>query len=309
MRLTCSCSWRRRRAARPAAPPCGSRRRSRRPRRPRQQRLLRALAGLQEAREVAARAQLRDRQLDRPDPRIEPPRAVAVAIADPLLAALVALGAGLRGRPPPPSARGTAAPRPRAADRRARSPGSCPAPRAGRRCPSRPSRVLLSMFPSPDRPEAPMAGLSLNSPRPESPPSIGARPRRAPRSDRVRYWHEAARVRASGVRRPRPQTRAHAQATNRPRPGARVGRGRHPRLESRPARAGADLQEPRPRGIQRRRPSAWPASPARGPDSASRWPTGSASCCAASIAIRASSPPAPGATSWPPSASCTAGWG
>ena len=68
-------------------------------------------------------------------------------------------------------------------------------------------------------------------------------------------------------------------------------------MESWPARAGADLQTATIRDPGRR-PSASPASPARGPDSVSRSPTGSAWCSAHSIAIRGSSPRAPGATSW-----------
>ena len=58
------------------------------------QRLLGHPARLQEAREVAALAQLRDAQLDRAGARLPDPVAIAVALVDPLGAALAMGGAG-----------------------------------------------------------------------------------------------------------------------------------------------------------------------------------------------------------------------
>src|SRR5436305_1799514 len=59
----------------------------------RDQRLLAALTRLQEAREVAALAHLRDLQLDLPGTRIPAPRAVAVAMRRTILGALAVLRA------------------------------------------------------------------------------------------------------------------------------------------------------------------------------------------------------------------------
>jgi hypothetical protein len=59
----------------------------------RDERLLGRLARLQEAREVAAAAQLRDLQLERPEPGLEVALAITVAVRRPLVAALVAPGA------------------------------------------------------------------------------------------------------------------------------------------------------------------------------------------------------------------------
>ena len=62
----------------------------------RDQRLLGAPARLQEAREVAPAAQLRDRQLDLAGPRLPRPRPITVAMRDPLARDLAELGADLR---------------------------------------------------------------------------------------------------------------------------------------------------------------------------------------------------------------------
>src|SRR5437879_10819029 len=59
----------------------------------RDQRLLRALAGFEKGRKVAALPQLRDAQLQRPEPSVEGAVAIAVAPRGPLAAALVAPGA------------------------------------------------------------------------------------------------------------------------------------------------------------------------------------------------------------------------
>ena len=56
------------------------------------ERLLRALARLKKRREIAAPADLRDRQLDLAGARLPGPQPVAVAVREPLLGALPALG-------------------------------------------------------------------------------------------------------------------------------------------------------------------------------------------------------------------------
>ena len=61
------------------------------------ERLLGALAWLQEAREVAPRAQLRDRQLDLAGARLPRPRPIAVALRDPIRRDLPELGPDLAG--------------------------------------------------------------------------------------------------------------------------------------------------------------------------------------------------------------------
>ena len=92
------------------------------------QRLLGHAARLQEAREVAALAQLGDAQLDRAGARLPDPVAVAVALGQPL-GALLAIGrAGQACRPPAPSAAGRQSRSSRAEDRRR---GSSPRARAG----------------------------------------------------------------------------------------------------------------------------------------------------------------------------------
>lgn len=59
----------------------------------RHQRLLAALARLQEAREIAALADLGDLQLDLASPGVPPPGAIPVAMRRPILTALTVLGA------------------------------------------------------------------------------------------------------------------------------------------------------------------------------------------------------------------------
>ena len=61
------------------------------------ERLLGALARLQKAREVAPRAQLRDRQLDLARARLPRPRPIAIAMRDPVRRDLPELGADLPG--------------------------------------------------------------------------------------------------------------------------------------------------------------------------------------------------------------------
>ena len=82
------------------------------------QRLLGHPARLEEAREVAALAQLRDAQLDRAGPGLPVAVAVAVALVEPLGARLAVAGAGQARRPPAPSAARRQSRSSRAANRR-----------------------------------------------------------------------------------------------------------------------------------------------------------------------------------------------
>jgi hypothetical protein len=63
----------------------------------REERVLRPPAGLEERRKVRARSDLRDRQLDRADPRVPRPHPVAVAVAGALRRPLMPVGADQAG--------------------------------------------------------------------------------------------------------------------------------------------------------------------------------------------------------------------